>query len=70
MGLPLAVVRRKAVFWVNLGVLTEARAACLGDPASGGAAHASGCQATGGGIKRAVVYRRAAELDPALHGAQ
>ena len=38
VGLPVALVRHKALFWVNNGVLVESRAAADG----GGAAAASG----------------------------
>ena len=84
VGLPQALVRRKAAFWVNHGLLLESSSPSAGPsstPAAqrqGGAAAASGPE--GGGRRRPngrargvegrgmQVYRRATRLDPALHG--
>lgn len=70
VGLPLPLVRRRALFWVNHGVLRAAPAA--GSSARGGAA-AAAAPGRGGRAGRAPslvasVYARASWLRPSLHG--
>ena len=76
VGLPQPLVRRKATFWVNHGLLKERRqqGADGGGGGSGAASSASsrrgraGAAAVGRAVDACPVYRRAQTLDARLHG--
>ncbi|KAG1665781.1 hypothetical protein FOA52_002876 [Chlamydomonas sp. UWO 241] len=75
VGLPQAIVRRKISFWVNHGLVVEARGrpaeGAPGEPTRRLGARGGGVRADGGaaGARGApALYRRAARLDAAMHG--